>query len=64
MQYYLPVTCTGRQPDSVFGPTVQLDKFGNAIPPGEQLYLWIPLILDKVNTCLATHKVAATIIIK
>ncbi len=52
VQHYLPVTCTGRQPGSqvfVFSPTLQLDKYGNVIPPDEQQYLWIPHILDKLH---------------
>ncbi len=52
LEHYLPVTCTGRQPESdvfVFGPNIQLDKHGRTIPSNEQRYLWVPHILDKLH---------------
>ena len=48
----LPVHCIGRQEGStvfVLGPDLQFWKTGEAIPPGEQQYVWIPYILKKLK---------------
>ena len=48
----LPVECLGRQEDSdvfVLGPSLQFWSNGEAIPPEQQQYVWIPYILKKLK---------------
>ena len=49
---HLPVQCLGRQSGSdvfVLGPSLQFWSSGEAIPPEQQQYVWIPYILKKLK---------------
>lgn len=57
-----PVEMMGRQPNSdvfVIGPTLQFTSQGDAIPPEDQTYLWIPYILKKLKVLSSVSPIAA-----
>lgn len=52
MAEYIPVVCTGRQPNSdvfVVGQNLQFNNRGKQIPEDVQQYIWVPEIMKKLH---------------